>query len=593
MKRTPLFASLVLSLCFLCFTCFSLVSVTYAWFVSNTTSNSNKVGTGIIALKLYKTNISASTREEISPTNLFWSSETPLASKGAYNDFYINIVNEGNLKSEFSIGFNILSVNGVSFDPSIGEGQSEDNPADVIDVFYAEMEIPFDTANIPEQAALSDFIYLGTLSDIYYHDYRIRGVLNEHDKTTSCEKAYLIRLALPSNAQSKYSSKNVEVELNLLSMQYSNDLILIQTDSNDFTYGKVFGGGSYVKDSSVELKAIPESGYRFVKWDDDYPDAERRIDVMENETYTAIFEPDNYDVNLSTNNDAYGSVSGSGTYVYNEYASISATPNEGYLFLKWSDGNTSATRSLYMNKDYNLVATFIPLPVKGDLVYIGSSSEDKMLYRVLSMNGPVASLISMSDVTVSGYYSSSPVVVTFDSSNSISGIKYEGSSIDNYLENTFYESLPSSMKNSIVPSDISQKIIKVDTNSPSSSIAYNNFAHYLDNATDFYYSYGLNDVTIVDRRVFAPDVSELFNYFGQSNFTSSNIASTFFIDQESSSHFWTRSASSSLTTSAYAFISDGLPFAAYNYSSSCGVRACFNIDFTNCQFYFDINPLSS
>ncbi|MBQ9143505.1 MAG: leucine-rich repeat domain-containing protein, partial [Paludibacteraceae bacterium] len=37
---------------------------------------------------------------------------------------------------------------------------------------------------------------------------------------------------------------------------------------------------------------------------------------------------------------------------------ITATPNENYEFVTWSDGNTSAQRTIVMDKDYNLTATF-------------------------------------------------------------------------------------------------------------------------------------------------------------------------------------------------------------------------------------------
>ena len=37
---------------------------------------------------------------------------------------------------------------------------------------------------------------------------------------------------------------------------------------------------------------------------------------------------------------------------------ISATPASGYVFEKWSDGNTSATRTVVMNANTTLVASF-------------------------------------------------------------------------------------------------------------------------------------------------------------------------------------------------------------------------------------------
>lgn len=47
-----------------------------------------------------------------------------------------------------------------------------------------------------------------------------------------------------------------------------------------------------------------------------------------------------------------------GTYEENTKVTIKATANEGYTFAQWSDGNTSATRTITMNKNYTLQAQF-------------------------------------------------------------------------------------------------------------------------------------------------------------------------------------------------------------------------------------------
>lgn len=53
-----------------------------------------------------------------------------------------------------------------------------------------------------------------------------------------------------------------------------------------------------------------------------------------------------------------GTVSGGGTYNYNASATLKATANSGYHFVKWSDGNTSATRTVTVTKDATYTATF-------------------------------------------------------------------------------------------------------------------------------------------------------------------------------------------------------------------------------------------
>lgn len=53
-----------------------------------------------------------------------------------------------------------------------------------------------------------------------------------------------------------------------------------------------------------------------------------------------------------------GSVHGSGEYEFNEIVEISATANEGYEFVHWTDGDENATRQIVMTDDKELGALF-------------------------------------------------------------------------------------------------------------------------------------------------------------------------------------------------------------------------------------------
>ena len=66
--------------------------------------------------------------------------------------------------------------------------------------------------------------------------------------------------------------------------------------------------------------------------------------------------PTKYDLNISTNGS--GSVYGSGTYESGEIVTIKAVGSNGMEFYKWSDGSTSATRTVTMTGDMDLVAYF-------------------------------------------------------------------------------------------------------------------------------------------------------------------------------------------------------------------------------------------
>jgi hypothetical protein len=63
-------------------------------------------------------------------------------------------------------------------------------------------------------------------------------------------------------------------------------------------------------------------------------------------------------VSLSANNSSYGSVSGGGTIVDGKTTTITATPAEGYEFVKWSNGLTTSTATITVTSNLTLVAEF-------------------------------------------------------------------------------------------------------------------------------------------------------------------------------------------------------------------------------------------
>ena len=56
-----------------------------------------------------------------------------------------------------------------------------------------------------------------------------------------------------------------------------------------------------------------------------------------------------------------GSVTGAGTYDAGTQVSVKAIPNEGYEFVDWEDGETFASRTVTVNEDMTLMATFKPV----------------------------------------------------------------------------------------------------------------------------------------------------------------------------------------------------------------------------------------
>ena len=82
--------------------------------------------------------------------------------------------------------------------------------------------------------------------------------------------------------------------------------------------------------------------------------------IYANTTYTAEYTSSlrYYNVSTAVTPANSGTVSGGGSYTYGSTATLKATPNTGYKFVKWSDGNTSATRTVTVTGTATYTATF-------------------------------------------------------------------------------------------------------------------------------------------------------------------------------------------------------------------------------------------
>ena len=133
--------------------------------------------------------------------------------------------------------------------------------------------------------------------------------------------------------------------------------------------------GGYLENGNIEFEfnecnrdwiytcAYAYDGYYFAGWSDGntsqcidiYPDTDINLvaQFAPKKQVQLLLGVDNASKNM-------GSVSGSGIYYSGDYVTITATPNAGYHFVEWSDGNGDATRELYLQSDTTLFATFAP-----------------------------------------------------------------------------------------------------------------------------------------------------------------------------------------------------------------------------------------
>ena len=104
------------------------------------------------------------------------------------------------------------------------------------------------------------------------------------------------------------------------------------------------------------ITATPNVGYHFVQWSDGNTNATREVIVNADITYTAEFAVNTYQTTVTVNGN--GTVVGAGTYNYGDTVILTVTPDEGYHFVKWSDGNTDNPRTLIVTGDANYTAEF-------------------------------------------------------------------------------------------------------------------------------------------------------------------------------------------------------------------------------------------
>jgi len=127
---------------------------------------------------------------------------------------------------------------------------------------------------------------------------------------------------------------------------------------NDSDMGSVQGSGTYNHGNTAILTASSVYGYYFSHWNDNNNDNPRTITVVQDTTLTAIFEAEEYTIEVISNNEQYGTVFGGGSYPYQTTATLTATANHGYYFQSWSDGNTNNPRSIMVSSDTALIAIF-------------------------------------------------------------------------------------------------------------------------------------------------------------------------------------------------------------------------------------------
>ncbi len=118
----------------------------------------------------------------------------------------------------------------------------------------------------------------------------------------------------------------------------------------------------YEYEETVELTALPATGWEFVGWTG-YITSDSsvvQIDILGNTNVTAIFEEIEYYLSVETTGAGMVSISPNGPYYYNDVVQLTAQASPGWEFDEWTgdlSGN-DPSEEIIMNEDKSITANF-------------------------------------------------------------------------------------------------------------------------------------------------------------------------------------------------------------------------------------------
>ena len=231
----------------------------------------------------------------------------------------------------------------------------------------------------------------------------------------------------------------------------------------------------------------------------------------------------------------------------------------------------------------------IIMPLKGDLINLDLDGQGAKQYRVLSMDGDVAKVAAMYDTLTSAWdanYSTTTM-------GTLTVAKYEGSTIDTYLNTTWYNTLTSATKAAIVPENVVCDAWYLDnTGDPDYTGTYGTAVPGTKNYTIS--KYAGDTLNIGNRNVFALGVQDVIDYLNDSSVqvdTSAilrnvNIWKMFWNDEVSHSdkYLWLRSSGAGNSRNAWIVSGNRGRLGSNRVNSSYVVRPALNLNLNQVEF---------
>ena len=231
----------------------------------------------------------------------------------------------------------------------------------------------------------------------------------------------------------------------------------------------------------------------------------------------------------------------------------------------------------------------VTMPVKSDLINLNLDGQGAKQYRVLSVNGNVAKVMAMYD-TLKSKYNNTSITTTM---GSLTVQKYEGSTLDTYLNTTWYNTLTSATKAAIVPeSVVCDAWYWNNSGDPDYTGTHGNSVPGTNNYTISKYAGGT--LNIGNRNVFALGVQDVIDYLNDSSvqvdttaiLRNVNIWKMFWNDEVSHSgkNLWLRSSGAGSSDRAWDVPGSQGRLTAHDVGSSRVVRPALNLNLNQVEF---------
>lgn len=230
------------------------------------------------------------------------------------------------------------------------------------------------------------------------------------------------------------------------------------------------------------------------------------------------------------------------------------------------------------------------LPKKGNIIKLNLDGTDRN-YRVLNMNGNIGKVMGIFDDLMSSKFNNSSTPTTM---GAITVQKYENSTVDTYLNTTWYNTLTTETKNAIVPENIMcDAWYWDDTGNPDYTGTYGTTVPGAKNYTISKYTGGT--LNINNHNISILSIQDVIDYLSDGSMrvdTSAilrnvNIWKMFWNTetQQSNKYLWLRSSSPTVSRNIWFVDGDNGNMDNASCANSFIIRPVLNLDFSKFSSY--------